>query len=71
MHINVNVFDCVNSCNTVNQFESTSLVFFCPALILLTDYICFQSVLTGDELSKLSVAEGTSLADQVALTIGQ
>ncbi|XP_041815367.1 elongation factor Ts, mitochondrial [Chelmon rostratus] len=30
-----------------------------------------KSALTGDELSKLSVAEGASLADQVALTIGR
>lgn len=30
-----------------------------------------KSILTGDELSKLSVAEGASLADQVALTIGR
>lgn len=33
-------------------------------------YLCFQSVLLGDQLGKLSVGEGTSLADQVALTIG-
>lgn len=43
----------------------------CSALIVLTYYICFQSVLAGDELNKLNVAEGASLADQVALTIGQ
>lgn len=30
-----------------------------------------KSALAGDELSKLSVAEGASLADQVALTIGR
>lgn len=30
-----------------------------------------QSVLTGEQLHQLSVAEGTSLADQVALAIGQ
>ncbi|XP_029906451.1 elongation factor Ts, mitochondrial [Myripristis murdjan] len=30
-----------------------------------------KSLLTGDELSKLSVAEGASLADHVALTIGR
>ncbi|KAM9362445.1 elongation factor Ts, mitochondrial [Symphorus nematophorus] len=30
-----------------------------------------KSVLAGDELNKLSVAEGASLADQVALTIGR
>ncbi len=45
--------------------------FLCPALILLTYYVCFQSVLAGDELGKLRVGEGASLADQVALTIGQ
>lgn len=33
--------------------------------------MCFQSVLAGEELSKLSVDEGASLADKVALTIGQ
>ncbi|XP_008305255.1 elongation factor Ts, mitochondrial [Stegastes partitus] len=30
-----------------------------------------KSILVGDELSKLSVGEGASLADQVALTIGR
>ncbi|XP_030276719.1 elongation factor Ts, mitochondrial [Sparus aurata] len=34
-----------------------------------TGYV--KSVLAGEELSKLSVAEGASLADQVALTIGR
>lgn len=30
-----------------------------------------QNVLTSEELHKLNVAEGTSLADQVALAVGQ
>ncbi|XP_047439612.1 elongation factor Ts, mitochondrial [Mugil cephalus] len=34
-----------------------------------TGYV--KSVLAGDDLNKLSVGEGTSLADQVALTIGR
>ncbi|KAM7422438.1 hypothetical protein PAMA_010473 [Pampus argenteus] len=34
-----------------------------------TGYV--KSAMAGDELSKLSVSEGTSLADQVALTIGR
>lgn len=38
---------------------------------LMKHCICVQSVLAGEELNKLSVAEGSSLADQVALAIGQ
>lgn len=39
--------------------------------MMICSFLSVQSVLTGEELNKLSVAGGTSLADQVALAIGQ
>lgn len=39
--------------------------------MLLPYIVCFQSVLVGDELNKLSLEAGASLSDRVALTIGQ
>lgn len=45
-------------------------------LCLMCFVVCFvllfsQSLLVGDELSKLSMGEGPTLADHVAFTIGQ
>lgn len=39
--------------------------------ILLQTVLCCQSVLASDELGKLGAGEGASLADHMALTIGQ
>lgn len=33
--------------------------------------ICFQSLLGGEDLSRLRVSEGVTLADHVAFVIGQ
>ena len=65
MLIGKNIHLCVSECNTDNSDGTIS------AFIVLMQCVCFQSILAGDELNKLSVDEGASLADRVALTIGQ